>query len=267
MARLYEENQTPEWMKPLKKLHQRRKSEQSEKEEAERRKKEEERQRFEAMPAWKKQLVYKKRAKSAENLLARSNVEDPNKSETKASDEGNSECNGNAPKEPIEKDEINAESHARTAAVNVHSENSNSDNKKHNEDAVGHKVETSDDEIENKPEKNVEVGDSGDDHKEEEVDESEGEETEHAEKIDGVNDTLDIDEKNVNKEENDNHDEFAIESSENTSEGEESPQNTSECQDSPVISDDSEDMMQCLDPEDGSKESGEQQVDGSSVLT
>lgn len=260
MARLYEENQTPEWMKPLKQLHQRRKSEQSEKEKAERRKAEEERQRFEAMPAWKKQLIYKKRAKSAENLLTGSSVKDPNKSETKASDAVNSECNGNVPMKPVEKGEINAKCHAGT---DDDSENSNSDKKNHEEHAVGHEVETSGDEIENKPEKN-EVEDSGDDHKTEEVDESEGEETELAEKIGEVNNNLDDDETDVNEGENDNHNvELAIESSQNKSK--EGPQNTSECQDGADMSD-NEKMIQCIDPDEGgSEESGEEQVDGSSV--
>ena len=266
MARLYEENQTPEWMKPLKKLHQRRKSEQSEKEDTERRRAEEERQRFETMPAWKKQLVYKKRAKSAENLLTGSNVNDPNRSETKVLDAATSECNGNVTKKPVKNSEVNVE----TIADNVRNDDSNAGNKQHKEEAMAHKV----DEVENEEEReeNEHVGD--DEKKLAEL-LSENEQNELAKKID-VNDNLESDESEVKDAENGNcdeddnkhEDELTIESSENKSEGEDSPQNKSECEDSLTIPDDNEEMIQCLDADEGgSEETGGQQVDVSSVPT
>ena len=268
MARLYEENQTPEWMKPLKTLHQRRKSEQSEKEDAERRKAEEERQRFEAMPAWKKQLVYKKRAKSAENLLTGSHVNDPNKSETKVLEAASSECNGNATKKPVKNGEVNVE----TIADDVGNDDNNADNKQHDQEAMAHKV----DEVENEDERE-ENEHVGDDEKKlaELLSEKENEENELAEKID-ADDNLESDESEVKDAENGNcdednnkhEDELTIESSENKSEGEDSPHNTRQCEDSLAIPDDNEEMIQCLDADEGgSEETGGQQVDVSSIPT
>ena len=67
MDKEYEESQIPEWKKPLIKLHARRKSENSEKEEMERKRVEEEEKRFKALPAWKQQLILKKKSKGLDN--------------------------------------------------------------------------------------------------------------------------------------------------------------------------------------------------------
>jgi hypothetical protein len=249
MARLYEDSQTPEWMKPLKKLHQRRKSEQSEKEEAERRKAEEEKQRFEAMPAWKKQLIFKKRAKSADNLLAGCDVKSLDKSETKELEIVNSECKA---KEKIENGEVNLESDAGTNGVDDGNKNGISDNEKLDD-------ETSIDEIEKegaRDEENEEVEDTGDDS-EQAVDCDKNEGGEIAQKIDEVGqDNVDSDEKvDISSEEiKDHDDELQIELSDNSSEGELSP----------AVPNDNEDESPLLEPdEDGAKETGEQQVEGS----
>ncbi|CAB4034240.1 Hypothetical predicted protein [Paramuricea clavata] len=245
MARLYEDSQTPEWMKPLKKLHQRRKSEQSEKEEAERRKAEEEKQRFEALPAWKKQLIFKKRAKSADNLLAGCDVKSLDKSETKELEIVNSECKA---KEKIENGEVNLESDAGTNGVDDGNENGISDNEKLD-------YETSIDEIEKEgehDEENEEVEDTGDDSEQAvDFDKNEGEEIEIAQKIDEVDGDQKV---NISEEIEDHDDELQIESSDNSSEGELSP----------AVPNDNEDESQLLEPdEDEAKETGEQQVEES----
>ena len=251
MARFYEESQTPEWMRPLKKLHQRRKSEQSEKEEAERRKAEEERQRFEAMPAWKKQLIYKKRAKSAENLLSGCDVKNLNISETKELETVNSECN--AKEEPVANGEVTAESVAETNGADDTNENGITDHEKCDEDTASEEVEKSVDEIEKDEhdKENGEVEDAGDD--DEQAEDLHG--NEDIEKIYEMADSVDSDEKvDIGDEENENHDELATESSHNSSAGEVSP----------AVPDDKEEESVELD-EDEPKETGEQQVEGSTA--
>ena len=245
MRRLYEESQTPEWMRPLKKLHQRRKSEQSEKEEAKRRKAEEERQRFQAMPAWKKQLIYKKRAKSADNLLAGCDVKNFNISEDQKSKTVNSKCEGN--KETVEKNEVNAESDAGTNGIDHGNEIS--DLKQCDEDIASKEVETSADKIEKEDEQNQEGEEDEDDG--EQVVDLDGNEGEIAE-----GDTEDSEQKeDISDEEDENdHNESAIESSQNSSEA------------NLTIRDDNEEENLELD-EDARSENEEKQVEASTEAT
>jgi hypothetical protein len=254
MTRLYEESQTPEWMRPLKKLHQRRKSEQSEKEAAERRKAEEERQRFEAMPAWKKQLIFKKRAKSADNLLAERDVKNLNISETKREAESvNSECK--TIEKPVENSEVNAESDAGANGVDLDKENGISDKEKCDEDTANQELQTSTDVIEKEDEEEKENGgveNTGDDS-ELAADLDGNEDYVEIDKIDDVGDTVSSEQKELSDEENGNHDESAVET----------PDSSGESDVSPAIPDDSEENLE-LDEDD---ESAEQQVEASSEPT
>jgi hypothetical protein len=254
MMRLYEESQTPEWMRPLKKLHQRRKSEQSEKEAAERRKAEEERQRFEEMPAWKKQLIFKKRAKSADNLLAERDVKNLNISETKREAESvNSECK--TIEKPVENSEVNAESDAGANGVDLDKENGISDQEKCDEDTANQELQTSTDVIEKEDEEEKENGgveNTGDDS-ELAADLDGNEDYVEIAKIDDVGDTVSSEQKELSDEENGNHDESAVETPDSSGEGDVSP----------AIPDDNEETLG-LDEDD---ESAEQQVEASSEPT
>jgi hypothetical protein len=254
MTRLYEESQTPEWMRPLKKLHQRRKSEQSEKEAAERRKAEEERQRFEAMPAWKKQLIFKKRAKSADNLLAERDVKNLNISETKQEVESvNSECK--TIEKSVENSEVNAESDAGANGVDHDKENGISDQEKCDEDTANQELQTSTDVIEKEDEEEKENGgveNTGDDS-ELAADLDGNEDYVEIDKIDDVGDTVSSEQKELSDEENGNHDESAVETPHSSGEGDVSP----------AIPDDNEENLE-LDEDD---KSAEQQVEASSEPT
>ena len=218
MARLYEESQTPEWMKPLKKLHQRRKSEQEEKEEAERRKAEEERQRFEALPAWKKQLIYKKRAKSAENLLVGSSIKNIDKSQTEhLGNANNTECKA---KENTENDgEVEVEPETKFNVTNDCDEDGTSNDKPEDEDTVDDEVKASGEEREDEDDKqNGAVEDStADDEQPVELNESENKNIEVADVDGSVNSYAE--DQNSEENENDNNDR-PTELLNNTSEGE-----------------------------------------------
>ena len=254
MMRLYEESQTPEWMRPLKKLHQRRKSEQSEKEAAERRKAEEERQRFEEMPAWKKQLIFKKRAKSADNLLAERDVKNLNISETKREAESvNSECK--TIEKPVENSEVNAESDAGANGVDLDKENGISDQEKCDEDTANQELQTSTDVIEKEDEEEKENGEAentGDDS-ELAADLDGNEDYVEIAKIDDVGDTVSSEQKESSDEENGNHDESAVETPDSSGEGDVSP----------AIPDDSEENLELHEDD----KSAEQQVETSSEPT
>ncbi|XP_028401465.1 myb-like protein X [Dendronephthya gigantea] len=238
MARLYEESQTPEWMKPLKKLHQRRKSEQSEKIEAERRKAEEERQRFEAMPAWKKQLIYKKKAKSAENLFSgcdSKNVEYDTNSGDRVKEKAESTQGENS--------EVDAEN---VNGVNDENGNGISENENCDDGITNGQVETPVDENEQPENDELKDTGNGDDHVEvEDLDKNYSEAVEVG-LVDEVSDDGDQ-EPGVSEEEN-----YYDESDE-----------ARESEESQILSDD-ENEVQCLElDENETVENEEKQMDGS----
>lgn len=227
-------------MKPLKKLHQRRKSEQSEKIEAERRKAEEERQRFETMPAWKKQLIFKKKAKSAENLFF-------------GCDSKNVEYETPGDKverrsESIQRENIEVDSEDFNG-LNDENGSGVSENKNCDEGIIYDQVEYPVDA--NEESKQNENGElkyiaNGDDPVED-LDKNDGEEIVVSIKVDEMSDDGD-EEPEVSEDENDNYE------SDEAKESEESQ----------ILSDDENEDGRCYElDENGMGETGKMQIDGS----